>query len=217
MERREALPQGVLSKMADEQLRQAQIPKNQKAGKKAEVAKTPVKSEGKKAEKEDKPEKIKEEETGEKKETKKQPAKPAVKKTEAIVFSRNVPVSKKYSIAIGKFIKNLPINESIRNLEKVRMKKLVVPMKGELAHRKGKKLNGKRMSSGRYPVRASGYFIKLLKTLIANSALNGLDLDKTKISEVIVNKGPQQLHRFGRTEMKRTHILIKAKEFGEKV
>jgi len=210
--------------MADEQLRQAQIPKNPKPMKQPEVAKAPVKIEEKKKDEiekkksEGKEEGKKVEGENKKVEDKKpvKTTKPTIKKEEAVVYSRNVPISTKYAVAIANFIKNKPINESIKNLEKVKIKKLAVPMKGELAHRKGKKLNGKGMASGKYPVKASQHFIKLLKALVANSTVNGLDLDKTHINEVIVNKGPQQLHRFGRTQFKRTHIMIKAKEFEEK-
>ena len=197
--------------MADEQLRQAQIQKQAKPVKQT-VAKAPIKVEKKDEKVENKKTETKDTEKKIEKKVEKKIVKPLVKKDEAVVFSRSVPISTKYAKAIGMFIKNKPINESIRNLEQVKLKKLAIPMKGELAHRKGKKLNGKGMTGGKYPVKASEYFIKLLKTLNANCNVNGLDLDKTKISEVIVNKGPQQLHRFGRTAFKRTHVMIKARE-----
>jgi len=68
------------------------------------------------------------------------------------------------------------------------------------------------MTSGKYPVKSSQNIIQLLKTLKANSAVNGLDIEKTKIIEVIPNKASKQLHRFGSTRFKRIHIMIKAKE-----
>ena len=66
--------------------------------------------------------------------------------------------------------------------------------------------------SGKYPINASSHFIKLLKSLSANSSNNSMDLDKTRIISVIPNKAPQQLHRFGSTQFKRIHLMIKAKE-----
>jgi len=135
-----------------------------------------------------------------------------VKKTEAFVYGKNVPISLKHAVAIGKFIKNFGIDEAIANLEKVRKKKMAIPFKGEVAHRKGKRLDGRSMAGGKYPVKASQHIIQLLKTLKANSSVNGLELENTKITEVIPNKASKQLHRFGSTRFKRIHIMIKAKE-----
>jgi len=42
--------------------------------------------------------------------------------------------------------------------------KKAVPMKGEIPHRKG-------IGTGRYPVKASAFFIKLLKNFIKSTAV----------------------------------------------
>jgi len=230
--------------MADEQLRQQQIPKQQKVVKPVEVAKAPVKQEIKTDVKaEDAEKKVEEqklediaEEHGSKpfekvskpgdekkpgdeadekkveKPKKKQPAKAVVRKYEAVVHGKSLPISTKYAVAIAYFIKNIRIDEAMENLEKVMKKQMAVPMKGELAHRKGLRLDGKKMMSGKYPLKASKYFIKLLKTLNANATINGMELENTKITEVIANKAPKQLHRGGSMEHKRTHVMIKVKE-----
>ena len=130
-----------------------------------------------------------------------------VKKDHAGVYGRNLPISLKHSKFISKFIKGKEIESAIRDLEKVVKKKQAVPMKGELPHRKGKG-----MMSGKYPVKASEHFIKLLKSLNSNSSVNGLDTSKTIIKEAIVNKAPDQMHRFGRMKFKRTHVKLKAME-----
>ena len=57
---------------------------------------------------------------------------------------------------------------------------------------------------------------KLLKSLNTNSIANGMALENTIISEIIANKAPARMHRFGRTRFKQTHIMIKAKEIGGK-
>ncbi len=133
--------------------------------------------------------------------------KPVVKKDHAKVYGRALPISLKYSIAIGKFIRGKKVESAIEDLELVLKKKKVIPFEGEIAHKKGK-----RMMGGKYPVNASKEFIKLLKSLSANATFNGLDLDKAIIFEVIPNKAPEQRHRFGRTKFKRTHVSIISKE-----
>ena len=156
--------------------------------KKAEVEKTPEKKESKKEE-------IK---TEEKKGISKN------KKESAYVRGVNVPISLKYSIDICKFIKRKRIQKAISDLEEVIVKKKAVPMKGEIAHRKGK------IMSGKFPKVASEYFIKMLKTLDGNSNVNGLE--NPIISEAFANKGQMPYGRFGTVRRKRTHIIIKAEE-----
>lgn len=148
--------------------------------------------------------------TGEAKEEKKEhkkpiQKKPVVKKTEAIVNSKNLPISTKYSIAICKFIKNKKIGKAISDLEQVISFKKAVPIKGEIPHRKGKG-----MMSGRYPKKASEHFIKLLKSLSANSNANGLE--NPMIVEAVANFASRPFGRFGRIRKKRSHVKIKVKE-----
>lgn len=196
--------------MADNDKVQFQNLKNKQSSKAKEVVNTSITAPKNDEKKSEKNVEQKIEQTPEKPTVQK--SKPKEKKSEAVVNGINLPISLKHSKYIGNFIKFFVIDDAISNLEKVSKKKLAVPMKGEIAHRKGKRLNGKGMMSGRYPVNASKYFIKLLKTLKANSIANGLEIEKTIISEVIVNKGPDQMHRFGRTKFKRTHVCIKSKE-----
>ena len=181
--------------MADEQLNQSKIQKANNMhqhGHKQQIAETPVKKE--------------EVKTENKSEEKKKTQTKAPKRTEASVYGRSLRISLKQSKAIGKFIRNKKIEDAIKDLNQVLLKKKAVPMSGEIAHRKGK------IMSGKYPMNSSKEFIKLLKTLNANSVMHGLDLDKTIVYETIPNKAPDQLHRFGSMKFKRTHITIKAKE-----
>ena len=132
------------------------------------------------------------------------------KKTEAVVNGRNLGISTKHSIAICDFIRNKRADEAIRLLEEVSRIKRAVPMKGEIPHRKGKG-----MMSGRYPVNASKEFIKLLKQLIANAVVNGIELEKAVI-ECRANRAPRPMRRFGRFKFKRSHIVLKLKVPEEK-
>jgi len=140
------------------------------------------------------------------KEEKKKPIikKPIKKKTQAFVNGNSLPISTKQSVAICKFIKGKKINDAIEYLEKVVVGKKAIPMRGEIPHRKGK------MMSGRFPKNASQQFIKLLKSLGANANAN--NLEEPIISEAIANKAQRPYGRFGRTQKKRSHVLIKCKE-----
>ncbi|MBS3091981.1 hypothetical protein J4466_01035 [Candidatus Pacearchaeota archaeon] len=198
--------------MADEQLKQQRIPK-EKAGKEiknkeyiaqASKAAGKLEKENVNDKKIDKTEESKAEEV--KEQVKKKDEK-KIKRTEATIYGRNLPISLRHSVAIGRFIRNKKIPAAISDLEKVIKKKVAIPVVGEMAHRRGKG-----MMSGKYHVNASKEFINLLKTLSANSSVNGMDLDRTIIYETIPNKAPVQHHRFGSTKFKRTHVLIKAKE-----
>ena len=131
-------------------------------------------------------------------------SKPKVKRDYAVVDAKSVPISAKHSIAICRFIKNKKIEKAIENLGEVLIKKRAIPMKGEIPHRKGK------MMSGRYPQKAVGHFIKLLKSLEANANMN--ELNEPIIAEAISNLAQRPYGRFGKTKKKRTHIKIVAKE-----
>jgi large subunit ribosomal protein L22 len=135
----------------------------------------------------------------------KAPVKKKPKKTEAIVRANNLPISTKDSAAICKFIKRKKIVDAIADLEQVITHKKAVPMKGEIPHRKGK-----RMMSGRYPKKATEYFIRLLRSLSANA--NSNELNNPIIIEAIANIGSRPFGKFGRVRKKRTNIKIKVKE-----
>ncbi len=140
-----------------------------------------------------------------KEEKKKEIKKPKVKKEYAIVNGKSLPISTKQATAICKFISRKKIPQARRELEEVIKKKKAIPMKGEIAHRKGKKI-----MSGKYPLKASKIFIELLKSLAGNTLVN--NLDDPIIYEAIANKASRPMARFGRWERKRTHVKIIAKD-----
>ena len=139
----------------------------------------------------------------ESKEKKSVETKPKVKKTEAVVNITSLPISRKHSTFVCKFIKGKKIEDAIKDLEKVILLKKPVPMKGEIPHRKG-------MMSGRYPKKTAEHFIKLLKGLSANANVNGLE--NPIISEAIANLASRPYSKFGRVRRKRTHVKIVVKE-----
>jgi len=150
-----------------------------------------------------KKEETKVEQKEEKKEKKQE--KKIVKKDEAIVNGLSLPISTKTSAAICKFIKGKTIDKAIADLEEVLKFKRVIPMTGEIPHKKGKGI-----MSGRYPLKAIGYFIKMLKNLNANAIVNGLE--EGIIVEAVPNRASLPYGRGGSIRRKRTHVRIKVKE-----
>ncbi|MFW5846668.1 MAG: uL22 family ribosomal protein [Nanoarchaeota archaeon] len=183
-----------------------QIEKKQEKSKKERITDKKIKEtkkekvENKKTEKqiEKKQEKSKKEKNSEK-----QNMKP--KKTTAIVDARNIPISNKVGKGICRFIKGKTIENAIKDLEQVILKKKVVPLRGEIPHKPGKGI-----SSGRYPKNASREFILLLKGLKGNSMTNELE-EPIIISEAMTNKAQRPFGKFGRVQRKRAHVKIIAK------
>lgn len=126
------------------------------------------------------------------------------KKNEAVAWGRNLPISKKHSMYICRFIKGKNVDGAINELQEVIKFKKVIPFKGEIPHRKG-------MMSGRYPINASKSFVNILKALKGNIAVNGLDNEKTKICWASASWASRP-QRKGGARFKRTHVLLKAKE-----
>lgn len=130
-------------------------------------------------------------------------------KSEALAYGRNAPISTKHAIAICRAIKNKRINDSLKILEDVLKKKWAIAFKGEIPHRKG-------MASGRYPINASQYFIKLVKSLKANAENSGIDTETARIYFANANRASRPHKRGGSMKFKRTHVLLKIKDFKNK-
>jgi ribosomal protein L22 len=123
------------------------------------------------------------------------------KKTEAKVNAKSLPVSTKHAMAILNMIRNKNIDDAIPLLELAEKKKIPVPMRGEIPHKKG-------IMSGRYPVHDLGYIIKVLKSLKSNALVNELELEKYKIF-CKANVASRPYKRFGKGRFKRTHVEVK--------
>ncbi|MBU0907584.1 MAG: hypothetical protein KKD18_05175 [Nanoarchaeota archaeon] len=185
------------AKEIEEQMKQIkQAPEEKKESQEKEPAKVEEKV----------PEK-KEEKPAEKKEVKKVEIK---KKEEAIANGISLPISKKHSMYLCSFIKNKKIDDAIKDLEQVVKMKRAVPFKGEIPHRKGN------IERGRYPVKAAGHFINLLKGLKGNVLTNQMELEETRIYLASASWANRPMRRGG-VAAKRTNIILKAKEFPEKV
>jgi len=131
-----------------------------------------------------------------------------VKKDKAIVKGKDLRISTKHSIAICDMIRGKRIEEAIKDLEEVIAKRKAIKMKGEIPHRKGMGIE-----RGRYPVKASRIFIKLLKSLNANASVNNLGEPYICIAKA--DKASRPYRRFGSKRMKRTNVYLEAREMKE--
>ena len=126
------------------------------------------------------------------------------KEAKTVVFARgkDLPISKKHSMAICKFMKNKKIDYMTGFLQDVIKLKKAVPMKGEIPHRHN-------LGTGRYPVKASKVFIDLLRNLRANATAANMDIDKiflqAKADKASRPRKPGKYHR----RFKRTHVEIR--------
>ncbi|MEK6852892.1 MAG: uL22 family ribosomal protein [Nanoarchaeota archaeon] len=128
----------------------------------------------------------------------------------ARAIGKNLRISTKHSIAICRFIKNKTLDRAISDLEIVAVKKKAIPMRGEIPHRRNMSLASGR---GRFPVKASRVFIKLLKALRANASVKNLDAEACVIKTAKADKAakPPRAGRLGRTG-KRTNVLLITEE-----
>jgi large subunit ribosomal protein L22 len=170
---------------------QAEDKAEKSEGKNSQAAPAEAKAEDKKEEKKEKPKAVK------------------VKKSEAVANGKGLHVSKKQAVYICAFIKGKEIDKAIADLEQVMKLKKAVPFKGEIPHRKGN------IMSGRYPVKASKEFINMLKALKGNSVINGLELEKTRISIASASWAMRPMRSGGR-KAKRTNVLLIAREMEAK-
>lgn len=139
------------------------------------------------------------------KEVKKKETKKVEQKDKAIANGFSMRISPKNSKYICKAIRGKGIDEAVKFLEQVVLKKKAVPMNGaEIPHRKGKG-----MMSGRYPVNAAIEIMHLLKQLKANAQVSGIEMPI--ITLAIANKAQLPHKKEGRRG-KRAHVYIEAKE-----
>ena len=134
---------------------------------------------------------------------------------EAKASGRNIGISRKDSVEIANFIRGKMVAKVKVLLEGVIEKKVVVPYRRynrDRGHKRGK------VAAGRYPVKASTEFLRLLASAEANAVNKGMSAEDLIVSKVIANKGNGQMHhgRMRGREMKRTHLEIEVKEIKRK-
>lgn len=119
----------------------------------------------------------------------------------ALAHVRNENASFKHSVMLSNFVRDKKAEDAIKDLEAVSELKKAVPFtryNRDVAHKRG-------MSAGRYPVKASKVFIKLIKNAMANAKDKNLGED-LKIVHVCAKKGAT-VNRYGRHRGRATKVV----------
>jgi large subunit ribosomal protein L22 len=112
--------------------------------------------------------------------------------------ANELSMSPKHSIEIAGFIRNKRVDEAIAYLNDVVALKKAIPFRRfnrNVAHKRG--LPGK-WDAGRFPVKASKEFIRLLESVKKNAEYIGLDAENLEIIHVSANRGRCQKAFFPR-------------------
>lgn len=107
-------------------------------------------------------------------------------------------MSPKHSIEIATFIRHQRVNDAIAYLNEVVKLKKAIPFRRfnrNVAHKRGLPGN---WDAGRYPVKASKAYIRVLESVKKNAEYIGLDADNLEIIHVSANRGRAQKSFFPR-------------------
>jgi len=107
-------------------------------------------------------------------------------------------MSPKHSIEIATFIRHQRVNDAIAYLNEVIGLKKAIPFRRfnrNVAHKRGLPGN---WDAGRYPVKASKAYIRVLESVKKNAEYIGLDADNLEIIHVSANRGRAQKSFFPR-------------------
>jgi large subunit ribosomal protein L22 len=112
--------------------------------------------------------------------------------------ANELSMSPKHSIEIAGFIRHKRVNDAIAYLNDVVALKKAIPFRRfnrNVAHKRGLPGN---WDAGRYPVKASKAYIRLLESVKKNAEYIGLDAEKLEIIHVSANRGRAQKAFFPR-------------------
>jgi len=112
--------------------------------------------------------------------------------------ANELSMSPKHSIEIASFIRHQHVNDAIDYLNQVIALKKAIPFKRftrNVAHKRG--MPGT-WDAGRYPVKASKAYIRILNSVKKNAEYIGLDAENLEIIHVTANRGRAQKSFFPR-------------------
>jgi large subunit ribosomal protein L22 len=107
-------------------------------------------------------------------------------KTMARAYGKEIDMSPKHAVEIARTIRGMTIENAEKYLLKVVRMEKAVPFRkyGSVGHRKGK------VGPGRYPVKASRNFLRLLQQVAANAELHiDAEPDQLRIIHLCTYKG----------------------------
>jgi large subunit ribosomal protein L22 len=112
--------------------------------------------------------------------------------------ANELSMSPKHSIEIAGFIRNQRVNEALAYLNDVVALRKAIPFRRfnrNVAHKRGLPGN---WDAGRYPVKASKAYIRLLESVKKNAEYIGLDTENLEIIHASANRGRAQKAFFPR-------------------
>ena len=129
----------------------------------------------------------------------------------AKVIGRYLPISRKFSVEMCRYIRKKPLAKAQYFVEGVLNKKWALPLfryRKEVSHKPG------RMAAGRYPYNVSKEFLNLLNTVGKNAENKGLDVSSLVIDFASASPGVGRWHsgRQRRRRFKSTNVEIRVKE-----
>ena len=112
----------------------------------------------------------------------------------AKALGRELPISYKESVEIAKIIKGMRLKDAIELLNKVVRKETPIPFtrfNGGVGHRKSLSTIYRKwkVQSGRYPVKAAKYILKVLRNAENNAEQKGLDPENLVILHIAAHRG----------------------------
>lgn len=128
----------------------------------------------------------------------------------ARAVARDIPVSPKHGREICRYLKSKNLQSAKRILENVIALRQPIPYlrhNYDLGHKPG-------LAAARYPVKASQWILKLLKSVEANAQFKGINAVNATISHIAVHVASRPWHagRHRGRKMKRAHIEIIVQE-----
>ncbi len=122
-----------------------------------------------------------------------------------------VPISLKKSVEVCNFIRNKNLARAKKLLEEVISMDTAVPFRRYvrgIPHRKGG------IGPGKYPIKASGFILKLINSAEANAQFKGLKTSNLIIKQVSAKKAPTAMHtgRQRARKMKRCYVEVVVSE-----
>ena len=135
-----------------------------------------------------------------------------IEKNIAKVNGMNLPISRKKSVEVCNLLRNKTTKTAKIILKRVIKLEQAVPYRRynqDTAHRVG-------IGPGKYPVKTSQEFLRLIESAEANAQYKGLS-SNLMIDHISAHKAPLQLHygRKRRQKQKNTHIKLVVKEVKE--
>jgi large subunit ribosomal protein L22 len=118
--------------------------------------------------------------------------------TVAKAKANELNVSPKHSIEIATFIRHQRVNDAIAYLNEVVKLKKAIPFRRfnrNVAHKRGLPGN---WDAGRYPVKASKEYLRVLESVKKNAEYIGLDAENLEIIHASANRGRAQKAFFPR-------------------